>query len=159
MPAAGWSVDGQVNERARLMRAKWGLSVVLGLIPFLLAGTGQALSQSVQVQICNQTNTTAYVAVTGHPSDGDARFLISGWYIIDAGACGNAAQVGAGYYYLYAESDQGDVTWSGTDARFCITYPGPFNRYISDSYNCSSDLLKGFKAFRSNGGLATVNLN
>jgi uncharacterized membrane protein len=140
------------------MRAKWVLSVVVGLVSFLLAGTGQALSQTVLVQVCNDSSVAAYVAVTGHPSPGDARFLISGWYGVNSGACADLEYVGAGWYYIYAESEQGDVTWSSTDARFCVAYPGPFNRFISDSYNCSSDLLKGFKGFQSGGGTSTVRL-
>src|SRR5437879_5436309 len=64
--------------------AKWGLASILG-IATLSIGASEALSQSVRVRVCNQSNLTAYVAVTGHPGDGDGRFLISGWYQTDPG--------------------------------------------------------------------------
>jgi hypothetical protein len=36
---------------------------------------------------------------------------------------------------------------SYSDQRFCVTYPGPFERYISDNYSCSGNVLKSFRAF------------
>jgi uncharacterized membrane protein len=152
-------VDGCTSKgKGTLMRARWGLSVLIGLVSFLFAGTGQALSQ-VLVRVCNDASFAAYVALTAHPSPGDPRFLISGWYNVNSGSCFDTRYVGPGWFYLYAENDSGDIVWSGNDQRFCVNYPGPFDRYISDNYNCSGSFLKGFTGYYSDGGLFTWRLH
>ena len=128
------------------MRAKWALSAVAGALAMLAGGASEAWSQNALVQVCNKSNATADVVITANPSSNDSRWLITGWYIVNPGNCRDIRNVPVGHWiYLYAEADNGE--WKGTDRRFCVTYPGPFERYISDDYQCGGVNLKSFKGF------------
>ena len=135
------------------MRAKWGLSAAVGLLSPLLIGTGQAWSQTVLVTLCNDSSVPVQAAVVGNPSPGDNRLIISGWYIVESGGCTNTKYVAAGYFYFYAEAPAYDMYWLGTDQKFCVDYPGPFNRTLVAS--CPINNSKGFIKRQSGGGQYT----
>jgi uncharacterized membrane protein len=138
------------------MRAvKWVLSAIVAIVSLMSLGTGEARSQQLFVQICNNTNIHAWATLTAHEREGDPRFLIDGWYEIPARSCQDIKYVGRGWIYFYAESDDGRIWWSGNSQRFCVQYPGPFARYISDDFNCSGNLLKSFAGYYANGGTFT----
>jgi uncharacterized membrane protein len=131
------------------MRAKSALSVVAGAFALLGAGAGEAWSQNALVQICNRSSYDVLGVITANPSSNDSRWLISGWYRVGRGSCRDIKYVPAGHWiYMYAEADGGSDNWWGeNNRRFCVTYPGPFERYISDDYNCGGFNLKQFKSF------------
>jgi uncharacterized membrane protein len=142
--------------------AKWGLSVVLGLamsIGAWEASSQQTLRPQTLVRVCNQSNVVAYATLTAHPAPGDARFLITGWYRVDTGNCREIRYAAPGWIYLYAESEGNPTVWRGNDQRFCVAYPGPYQRYISDDYQCSGELLKGFTGYYVQPGTFTWNLH
>jgi uncharacterized membrane protein len=132
------------------MRAKAALSVVVGALATLTLGASESWSQSSLVQICNKSQWDLAGAITSRPSANDSRWLISGWYLVKRGACRDIKQVPLrSWIYLYAEDDggPGNIVWTANDQRFCVTYPGPFDRIISDDYRCGGANLKGFKGY------------
>jgi uncharacterized membrane protein len=138
--------------------AKWGLSAILGALSMISVGVGEARSQDAFVVVCNRSGIDAWVAVTAHPTTGDPRFLISGWFEVVPGSCRELYYVGRGWAYFYAETSRGEAYWAGNSQRFCVNYPGPFNRYISDAYNCSGVFLKSFNGYYVEGGTFTWTL-
>ena len=126
-----------------------GLAVLLGLFATISIGVGEARSQLALLRVCNQSHDTAQVAITAHPAPGDSRFLIKGWWIVHPGTCVNAQTAPLRQWaYFYAEAYSGaDVEWRGRDQRFCVSYPGPFERFISSSYSCSGNVLKSFTGY------------
>lgn len=85
-----------------------------------------------------------------------------GWYTVKAGGCLDAGGYLKGRFYLYAQQGGARVTWGGTDAQLCVTYPGPFNRVNTPNYDCGADeRLVGFAAgfADENTGTQTINLN
>jgi len=142
------------------MRApKWALSAAIGALAMMSAGTGEAWSADAFLSVCNRSSINAWVAVTAHPSSGDPRFMVSGWFEVKPGSCRDLYSIGSGWAYFYAESDDTNLYWSGNAARFCVNYPGPFNRYISDDYTCSGANLKSFIGYYVDGGDFTWTLN
>jgi uncharacterized membrane protein len=140
--------------------AKWGLAVILGSFVTLSIGIGEAKSQYALLRICNQSTIAASVAVTAHPSPGNSAFIIRGWWTVGSGTCVNAQYVPWGWVYLYAQAYSGaNIEWRGSDQRFCVTYPGPFERIISSSYNCSGNVLKSFTGYFVEGETFTWNLH
>jgi uncharacterized membrane protein len=124
--------------------AKRCLTAVFGVLALMSIGTSEASAQRTFVRVCNNSGIHAWVALTAHPSPGDSRFLISGWYEVPGRGCKDLQYVGRGWIYFYAESDDERTWWSGNAQRFCVQYPGPFDRYISDDFKCGGDLLKSF---------------
>jgi uncharacterized membrane protein len=148
------------KHKDRGMRAsKWGVSIVLGLSSSISVGAGAAQAQTTLLRVCNEADVVAYAVVTAHPAPGDLRFLISGWYRVETGRCGNIRYVAAGWIYLYAESQGNPMVWRGADKRFCVAYPGPFERFISGDHICFLDLLKGFTAYFIQPGVFTWTLH
>jgi uncharacterized membrane protein len=140
--------------------AKWGLAIILGSFVTLSIGIGEAKSQYALLRICNQSTIAASVAVTAHPSAGNSAFIIRGWWTVRSGTCVNAQYVPWGWVYLYAQAYSGaNIEWRGSDQRFCVTYPGPFERIISSSYNCSGSVLKSFTGYFVEGETFTWNLH
>ena len=140
--------------------AKWGLSVLFGFLAMASIGVGEARSQLALLQVCNQSTITASVAVTAHPSPGNSNFLIKGWWTVNPGNCVNTQYVPRGWVYVYAQAYSGaDIEWRGSDQRFCVTYPGPFERIISASYSCSGNILKSFTGYFIDSETFTWTLN
>jgi uncharacterized membrane protein len=140
--------------------ANWSLSVLFGFLAMLSVGVGEARSQTALLRVCNQSSIVASVAVTAHPAPGNSAFLIKGWWTVNPGACVNTQYVPWGWVYVYAQAYSGaDIEWRGNDTRFCVTYPGPFERIISPSYTCSGDVLKSFTAYFIESESFTWNLN
>ena len=130
---------------------RWGLSIIFVSFATLLIGIGEARSQAAQLQVCNQSNQTASVAVARHAGFNDPRLILSGWYIADPGSC-NMFNVFIpwGDFYLYAVGDQGG-DWSGNDTRFCVT-PQAFSRWIDPSPGCPPGLfVVGFNRYYTSG--------
>jgi uncharacterized membrane protein len=145
--------------QGRGMRAsKWSVSIVLGLSS-MPVGADTAQAQTALLRICNEADVVAYAAVSARPAPGDPRFLISGWYRIETGRCGNIKYVAAGWIYLYAESLGNPMVWRGQDKRFCVANPGPFERFVSGDYTCFLELLKGFTAYFIQPGVFTWTLH
>jgi uncharacterized membrane protein len=138
--------------------ANWGLAIILGLFVTLSIGVGEAKSQLALLRVCNQSNIRAAVAVTAHPSPGNSGFVIKGWWTVHPGNCVNTQYVPWGWVYLYADGP-GNTEWRGSDQRFCVTYPGPFERTISPSYSCSGEILKSFTGYFVQSDTFTWNLH
>ena len=135
------------------MRARWVLSVGVGLLSMMLLGTGQAWSQTVLVTLCNDSSVPAQAAIVGNSAPGDNRLFVTGWHIVESGGCTNARYVAAGVFYVYAESPAYDIIWSGNDYKFCVDYPGPFNRLVVAS--CPINNSKGFTKLQGGGAQYT----
>jgi uncharacterized membrane protein len=139
--------------------ARLGLSVLFGSLATLSVGIGEAWSQTALLRVCNQSSITASVAVTARLGPGDSRWLIKGWWTIHPGSCSNTTYVPWGWFYVYAQSYAGgDTEWRGDDKRFCVHYPGPFERLISPSYTCGPDRLKSFSGFYAESEMFTWTL-
>jgi uncharacterized membrane protein len=139
--------------------ARLGLSVLLGSLATLSIGIDEAWSQTTLLRVCNQSPITASVAITANLGPGDPRWLTKGWWTVHPGACSNTAYIPSGWFYVYAQSySGGDVEWRGNDRRFCVHYPGPFERIISPSYTCGPDRLKSFSGFFADGEMFTWTL-
>jgi uncharacterized membrane protein len=132
------------------MRAHWGLTVASGLLSLMVLGPDQAWSQTVLVTLCNDSSVPVQAAIAGNPSPGDNRLVITGWHIVESGGCTNARYVAPGVFYLYAESPMYDMWWWGTDQKFCVDYPGPFNRALVAS--CPINNSKAFTKLQSGAG-------
>jgi uncharacterized membrane protein len=151
---------GQIRGSTVMQAGKWGLAIVLASIATLSIGIGEAKSQYALLRICNQSTIAASAAVTAHPSPGNSAFVIRGWWTVPSGTCVNAQYVPWGWVYLYAQAYSGaNIEWRGSDQRFCVTYPGPFERIISASYHCSGNVLKSFHGYFVEGETFTWNLN
>jgi uncharacterized membrane protein len=140
--------------------AKRGLAVLFGFLAMLSVGAGEARSQSALLRVCNQSIVRASVAVTAHASPGNSAFVIKGWWTVDPGTCVNTQYVPSGWVYVYAKAYSGaDIEWRGNDSRFCVAYPGPFERVISASYTCDGYFLKSFTGYFITSETFTWNLN
>jgi len=149
---------GQKRGDAIMRLAKRGLAVLFGFLAMLSVGVGEAKSQSTVLRVCNRSPVEASVTVVSHPYSGTSSFVIKGWWTVKPRTCVNTESVPSGWVYFYADSDSGDE-WRGNSERFCVTYPGPFERTISAEYNCSGSILKSFSGFYVDGGTFTWNLN
>jgi uncharacterized membrane protein len=133
-------------------------AVAAALAP--MATPTRALAQDdgmIDVQICNRTGETVYVALAykEHPGDG-AQWIVEGWKNIAGGACQTYDVPTDGYFDYYAEDASGGV-WEG-DVKLCVERPGPFRRPNSPNYTCDDQNLVGFTAVDPN-KTSTVNLN
>ena len=140
--------------------AQLALAVLCGFVTMLSIGVSEAMSQETLIRVCNRTNIPAAVAITAHPSPGNSAFVIRGWWIVNPGACRDTEYVPHGWAYFYAEANsRANIEWRGSDQRFCVTYPGPFERIISPQYSCSGNVLKSFAGYYMDVGTFTWNLN
>jgi uncharacterized membrane protein len=143
-----------------MLGTRWGLSVVFVSLATLLIGVGEARSQAAQLQVCNQSNQTAYVAVARHAGFNDPRLILSGWYNVGPDSCNTFnIFIPWGDFYLYADGDQGGV-WSGNDTRFCVTDQA-FSRWVDPSPGCPPGLyIVGFNRYYTSGtSVVTWTLN
>ena len=137
----------------------------------ILLTIGEAQSRTFDYVFCNQSNLNVFVAVVAQLSATDQRFKVQGWWTIPAGTCGNIGAFPWGWTYYYAEEEdlperRGDpgstVHWGGDDVEICVTYPGPFERILSESYACgANEAIQGFKGVfvKPDTGSITVTLN
>ena len=76
---------------------------------------------------------------------------------------GNVGSFPRGWAYYYAEQDDpGTGFWGADDVGLCVAYPGPFERILTQNYNCANnEVVQGFKGvfIEPNTGSMTVNLN
>jgi uncharacterized membrane protein len=143
--------------------AKLSLSAVLCSLAMLFVAAGEARSQTFDYIFCNKTNIKVFVAVATLVSPRDSRFKVQGWWTVQPNACGNIGSFPRGWAYYYAEQDDpGTGFWGADDVGLCVTYPGPFERILTQNYTCgNNEVVQGFKGvfIEPNTGSMTVNLN
>ena len=143
--------------------AKLSLSAVLCSLAMLFVAAGEARSQTFDYVFCNKTKIKVFVAVATLVSPRDSRFKVAGWWTIPANQCGNIGSFPRGWTYYYAEQDDpGTGFWGADDVGLCVAYPGPFERILTQNYNCANnEVVQGFKGvfIEPNTGSMTVNLN
>ena len=137
--------------------AKWGLSVLFALAATISVGGGEAKSQESLIRVCNNTDITADVAVTGLQG---GRYVIKGWWSARPGQCTNTTYVEYGWVYVFAANFSEQISWGGGgDAkRFCVVQAA-MERLITPQYQCPPDLLKTFSGYFTEVGVFTWNLN
>ena len=153
-----------LDFRETAMRsAKLSLSAVLCSLAMLFVAAGEARSQTFDYVFCNKTNIKVFVAVATLVSPRDSRFKVQGWWTIQPNQCGNVGSFPRGWAYYYAEQDDpGTGFWGADDVGLCVTYPGPFERILTQNYTCgNNEVVQGFKGvfIEPNTGSMTVNLN
>jgi uncharacterized membrane protein len=115
-------------------------------------------------KVCNKSSVDASVAVAGRESTDSNKFLVRGWYNVDAGKCADIINLPRGWMYFYAEENNATSSqyaiWQGTDTKLCVDYPGPFERYTGGN-SCPAKNLKGFTArlVPQDAGSFTLTLN
>jgi uncharacterized membrane protein len=94
---------------------------------------------------------------------GDDRFVVKGWWSVNAGSCEWLGYYPKGWFYYYAEERNTQrIIWEGNDIKLCIRHPGPWERINTTGYNCRSDeALHAFGAefVGDDAGTFTLTLN
>ena len=142
--------------------ARSGLTTLFFALAGLCAGAVSAQAQVFNLQVCNHTNVSASVAVSGLSAVGSSQFVVEGWWTVPSGSCESIGNFPQGWFYLYAEqTNTAQIVWSGNDLNLCIQYPGPFERINTSGFTCPANELKGFTAvlIPSTTGTFTWNLN
>ncbi len=114
----------------------------------------------VTVQVCNNTDNNARVALSYQPVGG-SEFYNQGWYGVPAHSCQNLVDTDNGYIYAYAEvENDGARYWSG-DYGQCVAYPGPYAFWSNDSQYCEDgqELRQFVTLHTTEFGVFTWNLN
>lgn len=114
----------------------------------------------VTLQVCNNTENNARVALTYQPVGANA-FYNQGWYGVPAHTCQNLVDTDNGYFYGYAEvENDGDRYWSGDNGQ-CVAFPGPFAFWSNNARHCDDGQeVRNFVAMHTNNfGVFTWNLN
>ncbi|MGO9544774.1 MAG: DUF1036 domain-containing protein [Rhodomicrobium sp.] len=103
-------------------------------------------SDEFTFKICNNSAVSVALALKHRLSSEEDRYVVEGWKIIERKHC-TAFNYPKGWFYFYGEQhDSGKLFWAGKQAKFCVTYPGPFYRVQDRSakYTCPPRQLKGF---------------
>jgi uncharacterized membrane protein len=123
------------------------------LVPFvaiaaLLSNPADASSQTFKFRVCNHSDFNASLAIAAHPSPGDDRFLVKGWFNVSKHSCEWIGEFTKGWFYYHAEErDRQRIIWEGKDIQVCVRHPGPWERINTTGYTCRSDeVLRGFAA-------------
>jgi uncharacterized membrane protein len=114
----------------------------------------------VTVQVCNNTDTNARVALSYQPVGSNA-FYNQGWYGVAAHSCQSLVDTDNGYIYAYAEvENDGTQYWNGDNGQ-CVMYPGPYAFWSNASTTCDSGQeVRNFVTLHTNDwGVFTWNLN
>lgn len=104
------------------------VAIAFVLSAFGAAGSAQAQSNVVTVEVCNRTGVDVFLAIAYIPV-GQRDFVNEGWRRINAYQCSRQAETTNSYFYLYAEEVGGDGYWGG-DFDHCVIRPGPFERAL-----------------------------
>ena len=104
---------------------KLGLSLLFFALPFC-AGSVAAQAQTFNLQVCNQSGVSAFVAVSSLTGVGSNQWHVEGWWTVPAGSCQVLGSFPDGWFYYYAEQvGASQNEWTGTALRLCVQYPGP----------------------------------
>jgi uncharacterized membrane protein len=129
----------------------------------LLIGAADASAQTFQFRVCNNSDYVASVAISAHVSPTDERFMVKGWWTVNAHNCTSIGNFPKGWFYYYAEERARQrVVWEGKEIQLCVRHPGPWERVNGTGYTCRSDeTLRGFDAefIAAGTGSFTLNLN
>ena len=132
------------------------MAVVLCTALLGFVGAAHAQNQTFLFRICNASAVPAAAAVTSRVSPTDNRWVVRGWWIVNAGDCANIGNFPKGWIYFYAEQkDSGQIYWGGSAVQLCITYPGPFERINTTGFTCENNELKGFDSEQVGPGTGT----
>jgi uncharacterized membrane protein len=117
-------------------------------------------AKTVAFEVCNQTLAQAAVAVAARQKPDSNELTLSGWRIVDAGACKTLGSYGRGKIYVMAEANNGGGGWYGSDVKYCVERPGPFERTASPGSSClANGHLVGFQQINANGDKYTWTLD
>lgn len=147
------------------------LTVALATAALVLAQAGpaaaqkgstssQATSSVVTVQVCNNTDNNARVALSYQPVGSNA-FYNQGWYGVPSHTCQNLVDTDNGYIYAYAEvENDGTQYWAGDNGQ-CVSYPGPYAFWSNNTQYCDSGQeVRNFEVLHTTDfGVFTWNLN
>lgn len=122
--------------------------------------TSQSSASVITVQVCNNTDTNARVALSYQPVNTNT-FYNQGWYGVAAHTCQNLVDTDNGYIYAYAEvENDGTQYWSGDNGQ-CVMYPGPYAFWSNTSTSCDAGQeVRNFVVLHTTDwGVFTWNLN
>ena len=93
--------------------------------------------------VCNDSSETINTAVSHHSAQ-QGYFISEGWWRLTPGECKVAlgGDLDVRYVYVYAESNDGSDTWSGSYSN-CVNPTDPFTLY--DSQNRCPFIYKKFR--------------
>ncbi len=113
------------------------MALSMGVAPAYAQKGGGGGANVITLQVCNNTNQTAQVAISYKPV-GSNTFINEGWYNVEPRTCRNLAETTNSYIYGYAEVQGSDTeVWEGSHPR-CVQYPGPYEFYDSGSTYCET---------------------
>ncbi|MBD2665326.1 hypothetical protein B6N60_00069 [Richelia sinica FACHB-800] len=94
-----------------------------------------------QLKVCNESTSTAYVAV-GYGL-GDDKWKSEGWWRVPKGECETVVKQALDiedFYYIYAADEDENFVWKGSnqDHKFCVNTQEDFSLVFSGD-KCSGD--------------------
>lgn len=140
-------------ERLRRI-SSWALAALAATFAFSSAAQAQ-----IDIQVCNRSYDSAYVAVSYIPV-GSNSWTNRGWWTVRPGNCTIIGRTNNRVFYTRAEVvGDGSRGWWG-DHRLCASYPGPYEFWSPRDGVCrGSQRSVGFRTLRAtSSGTFTWNL-
>jgi uncharacterized membrane protein len=98
------------------------------------------------LRVCNRTLYPASIAIAFQPMASPNQQTVKGWYAVKPNSCEKLDSFGRGVTYLMAIETDSLRGWRGSDAKFCVEIPGPFERVNPPGYNClDKERLESFQ--------------
>jgi uncharacterized membrane protein len=99
-------------------------------------------------EVCNRATDPVAIAIAGRRNPDFSDLTVSGWGLVDPGACKPLGKFARGRIYAVAQVKGSRKGWYGNDAKYCVEFPGPFDRVVSANSSCpSSGKVVGFQEF------------
>ena len=142
------------------MRAlKWGLSVACVAFGLFLVGHSAAQEGTFTLQVCNNTEDPAMLAIIHRLGENDRRFVVKGWFNLEPG-CNEASGFPKGYFYFFAFVPGKEAYWGGDRANTCVSKRGNFERVATPNYACrDGEVLVPFAEIQVSQDVHTINLD
>lgn len=108
------------------------------------AKTGKHVAVSEGLKACNKTSTTLYAALAYSTDDADKQWVSQGWTEIKASDCEMLVneKLSKHFYYIYAMSENGDITISGDDVNHTFCVDAEADNFKFDGGKCAHDKKK-----------------
>ena len=105
-------------------------------------------SEVVIVSLCNDSPRTIYAFIAFRNPDAGGQLYLSGWHSIPGKKCYENGYAQQGDFYVYAESSELNIEWSGNDAFFCTAARGTARAYNNGESCILGERLVGFRRLR-----------
>jgi uncharacterized membrane protein len=138
---------------------KWALSAACLASALTLVEPSEAQSGTFTLQVCNNTEDQAMLAIIHRIGVHDRRFVVKGWFNLEPG-CHEASGFPKGFFYFFAFVPGKEAYWGGDRANTCVSNRGNFERVAMPNYSCQDgEVLVPFGEIHVTQDVHTINLD